>query len=48
MERQILTAQDKLKLIKDNKDREIKDLGRKLADMQNKVKVHAVRAEESE
>ena len=30
MQRQLETAQDKLKLIKDNKDREIKDLNRKL------------------
>ena len=30
MQRQLETAQDKLKLIKDSKDREIKDLNRKL------------------
>ena len=39
MQRQLETSQDKIKLIKDNKEREIKDLGRKLADVQNKMKV---------
>ena len=35
-------------MIKENKDREIKELGRKLADAQNKIKVHLIRAEEAE
>jgi len=41
MQRQIETAQDKMKMIKENKDREIKDLGKKLIDAQSKVKVQS-------
>lgn len=48
MQRQIETAQDKMKMIKENKDREIKDLGKKLIDAQSKVKVQSLKAEEAE
>ena len=48
MTRQIETAQDKMKLIKENKDREIKDLGRKLSDVQTRLKAQFARAEEAE
>ena len=37
MSRQLETAQDKLSLIKDAKDREIKDLNRKLENITNKL-----------
>lgn len=48
MQRQLETAQDKLKLIKDNKDREIKDLNRKLNETQQKLKVQLAKVEEVE
>ena len=37
--RQLETSQDKLQLIKENKDREIKELGRKLESLGSKLKL---------
>jgi predicted RNase H-like nuclease (RuvC/YqgF family) len=38
LDRQLETSLDKYKLIKDQKDREVKDMTRKLTDIQNKFK----------
>ena len=48
MQRQLETSQDKLKLIKDNKEREIKDLNRKLNETQSKLKSQLAKTEEVE
>lgn len=39
LERQLETATDKLKLIKDSKDRELKDVSKRLADVTGKLKM---------
>ena len=39
LERQLETATDKLKLIKDSKDREMKEISKKLADVTSKLKM---------
>ena len=39
LERQLETATDKLKLIKDSKDREMKEITKKLADVTSRLKL---------
>ena len=46
--RSVETAQDKLSLVKDNKDREIKDLNRKMTDITGKLKIQMNKTTEVE
>jgi len=46
--RSVETAQDKLSLVKDNKDREIKDLNRKITDISGKLKMQMTKTTEVE
>jgi len=46
--RSVETAQDKLSLVKDNKDREIKDLNRKITDISGKLKMQMTKTSEVE
>ena len=48
LSRQVETAQDKLQLIKDNKNREIRDLNRKLTDALNKLETQTEKVKELE
>ena len=48
LKRQVETAQDKLSLVKENKDREIKDLSRKLAESTARLKEHMKKSTELE
>lgn len=48
LKRQVETAQDKLSLVKENKDREIKDLSRKLAESTARLKEQMKKASELE
>ena len=48
MARQLETAQDKLSLIKDSKDREIKDLNRKLENVTSKLSNQVQKTQEAE
>lgn len=46
LEKKALTAQDKIKMIKEAKDREVKELNRKLAESREKCKAFEVRIQE--
>lgn len=46
--RQLETSQDKLHLIKENKDREIKDLGKKIDSLGNKLKQQVEKTQDTE
>ena len=47
LQRQLETAQDKFTLIKDSKDREMRDLTRKVAELQNKLKLQVNKTSEA-